>query len=354
MRQSRCSDKLSRRNAVAAGRSAIETSLTIAAHLEPRRRAQFLCEFLEREALETVSHGQGSIGAAATTNAPESPVDVAATALEIALRQINRPEAMSISRRAALVLASALDGKRDEEHVIPCTGHLVTLTESLDQAEASRICAPVARKLASQVLEATERENLETALLTLAPRLNSSDARDVAGIFLKKLLREPSVNTSQPMPQALIALSDRIDPIEARRFYSRLAERLALTVQKRTNADDQKGSIAWLAAIAKRIDSGDLQQPGNQVIQILKTAVESEKSPEARASFAWGLARFRRGLVEREPPGSAGPWLRTLSPRSEQLPVKTRGSHSSEESARSPFDLRRLRPSRSFDSSPLE
>ncbi len=323
-----------------AARLVITTSLTrIAGHMEPHARAQFLCELLEREAHEPVTDDRGSIGAATTTNVPESPVQVAATALEIALRKMKRSEAASISRRAGMALASALDGKRDEQHVMACAKHLATLTASLDLAEASRICGPAARNVASQLLQATVWYNLADALLILAPRLNSSDARGVAVTMLEKLLKEPPQNTSEIMPKALIALSDRIEPIEAsqfylriaggisenllresststpehlrlalnvaadridpteaRRLYSRLAERLALTVQKGTKADDRDGPIAWLAAIAKRVDPAEMQRSGNPVIQILKTAVQGEKTPEARASIAWGLAPLSERL----------------------------------------------------------
>ncbi len=182
-----------------AARWEITSAITkIADQMESHRRAQFLCERLEREAQETVADDNGSTGAGSSTSTTEPPIVVVATALEIALRQLNPAEAASISRRAAMALASALEGKLAAHSAAACAMHLATMTASMKQAEASAICGPAARKLASRLLRETAvQTGLADGLLKLGPRLQSSDALGVAETILEKVLKEPDANAAK-------------------------------------------------------------------------------------------------------------------------------------------------------------
>ena len=270
---------------------AITSAITkIADQMEPHRRAEVLCERLEQEAHETVTHDHGPTSADSSTSTPEPPITMLATAFETSLRRLKPAEAANSARRAAIALARALEGELDEQKGAARAMHLATMTASMNTAEASGICGPAARKLASRIA----REQLEgnspsvNALLKLAPRLESPDARAVAGTISEYLLQEPNVLSPGILHRALTEASNRIAPIDEKRFYSSLADRLALMAQKPTKADGKNRALDWLAEIAKRLDSAELRQPGNPVIQILRTSIETEKTPRGAGHHRMG------------------------------------------------------------------
>ena len=147
-----------------------------------------------------------------------------------------------------------------------------------------------------------------------------------AQVLVTGLLRQARENNdvshSVVLTDILPVLADRMEPIDASCMYTKLSLDLASTLANK--GEFPPGLSNWLAAIAKRLGPNELRAAGNPVLRVLSSAIEKEKTADARASLAWALAPLAERLgTRRRPPRFARPWLTDLVKSMQKAPDAT-------------------------------